>query len=628
MPFKQAQTLIIGLVQINSGARLFLPYVAGLLQTYVQTHAQVPQQFQFLPPLAEFESVAQALKALASADIVGLSLYIWNLERSLAIAQALKQQNPNILIIVGGPQVPNQAEAFLHQNPCIDLCVHGEGEATFLALLEQAQTRQWSGLAGVSYRDQNGRFQTTPQAPRRQDLEKIPSPYLTGVFEPLMAADPHKDWAILWETNRGCPFSCTFCDWGSATQSKVNSFDLLRLKAEIEWFAAKKINYIFCCDANFGILKRDLELAQHAAEVRQATGYPRALVVQNSKNVTDRAFAVHRILAQAGLDTDVTLSMQSLNPEVLTKVRRDNISLDYFRDLRGRLMRENIKAYTDMIIGLPGETLESFKNGICTLIAHGQYHDIHIFTAGILPNAEMAKADYRAEHGIESVRSRCVYVHTPVKTALAEPIFEYQELVVATATLPREDWIEAMAFGWLVHFLFFNPGTLRMAFLILQASQNITYNAMFALFCQTKTSEPLLDEIWHFFCTKARAIQNGDFEYCQGPENYYQGQWWWPQEYVMLRLVHEQHLSDFYHQATQRLSRFVTDRQLLEDCLNYSQTFLLLKHQQEVAELKLNYNIWDVYQGLLKGDYITLQPQTSRFQKPWLGPPYTLQRME
>lgn len=623
--------LKIALVQLNSGARRFLPYVAGLLQAYVE--AAAPETYLFLPPLAEFESLEHSVSALFSADIVGFSAYVWNIERSLAIAQALKQRKPNVLILFGGPHVPNQAADFLRAHPQIDLCVHGEGEATFLAILEQAQSRDWSEIAGVSYLDSQNSCHTHPQAPRRKALSDLPSPYLTGVFASLMAqAPPEHEWAVLWETARGCPFSCTFCDWGSATQSKVNGFDLPRLQAELDWFGQHKIGYIFCCDANFGILKRDLAVAEYAVQVRQATGHPRALVVQNSKNVTDRAFAVHRILAQAGLDTDVTLSMQSLNPEVLKKVKRENISLDYFRDLRGRLMRENIKAYTDMILGLPGETYSSFIEGICTLIAHGQYHDIHIFTAGILPNAEMADPAYRAEHGIESVKSRCVYVHSPVQSGLNEAILEYQELVIATASLPRPDWVRAMAFGWLVHFYVFHPGCLRMAALILHQSQGLSYLSLFESLMQPSRTEPLLQEIWDFFCEKALAIQNGDFEYCQGPERYYLGQWWWPQEFVIRRVVYEGLLPRLYAELQSNLSRLLKREvpqappRLLADCLNYSQTFLTLLHQQDVPDLHLHYNLWEVYQGLLRGEHLPLSPQMTQFSKPWQGAPYTLQR--
>ena len=101
-----------------------------------------------------------------------------------------------------------------------------------------------------------------PNIDRVRDLDEIPSPFLEGAFDSIMAANPSESWIGLWETNRGCPFRCTFCDWGSATAAKVTKFGEERLYREVDWFADKKIEYIFCCDANFGILKRDVDIAE------------------------------------------------------------------------------------------------------------------------------------------------------------------------------------------------------------------------------------------------------------------------------------------------------------------------------------------------------------------------------
>ena len=79
-------------------------------------------------------------------------------------------------------------------------------------------------------------------------------------------------------------------------------------------FPKKKIEFIFCCDANFGILKRDIEIAKYVAIKKKSTGYPKVLSVQNTKNTTERAYQTQKILADAGLNKGVTLSMQSLDP--------------------------------------------------------------------------------------------------------------------------------------------------------------------------------------------------------------------------------------------------------------------------------------------------------------------------
>ena len=94
----------------------------------------------------------------------------------------------------------------------------------------------------------------------------MPSPYLTGIFDELIKENPEEKWLASWETNRGCPFSCTYCDWGSATNSKVSRMHLDRVYAELDWFSKNKVEFIFCCDANFGMLPRDYDIALKAAE--------------------------------------------------------------------------------------------------------------------------------------------------------------------------------------------------------------------------------------------------------------------------------------------------------------------------------------------------------------------------
>ncbi len=188
---------------------------------------------------------------------------------------------------------------------------------------------------GISYIDRDGQFVRKANAARLRDLSEVPSPFVNGLFDDLMRANPDEHWIGLWETNRGCPFQCTFCDWGSATAGKLNKFDVDRLLDEVDWFAPK-IEYVFCCDANFGILPRDVDIAKRVAEVKRATGYPVALSVQNTKNATDRAYETQKILSDAGLNKGVALSMQSVDTHTLESIKRQNISLETYLELQRR----------------------------------------------------------------------------------------------------------------------------------------------------------------------------------------------------------------------------------------------------------------------------------------------------
>ena len=373
----------VGLVQINNSfsGQNYLPYSVALLQAYVEKHA--PGKHEFLPLVYKRAAIDSIVQSLVSADLVGFSIYVWNERISLEIARRLKAIKPEIVTVFGGPQVPDKPAQWLKDNAQVDIVVHNEGERAFLALLSAPEDL---------------RTVETLRAERLTDLERIPSPFLSGTFDSLVAANPDEKWIGLWETNRGCPFRCTFCDWGSATAAKVTKFGMERLQAEVDWFAIHKIEYIFCCDANFGIQKRDVDIAKHVAQVKQQTGYPHALSVQNTKNATERAYETQKILSDAGLNKGVALSMQSTDPNTLLAVKRDNISLETYMELQRRFTNDGVETYSDLILGLPGETYDSFVRGVDTLISSGQHNRIQFNNLSILPNAEMADPAYRRLH--------------------------------------------------------------------------------------------------------------------------------------------------------------------------------------------------------------------------------------
>ncbi|PKL77250.1 MAG: hypothetical protein CVV27_06130, partial [Candidatus Melainabacteria bacterium HGW-Melainabacteria-1] len=363
--------LQIGLVQISESrfAHRYFPYTAGLLQAYALRHISHPECLYFRLPIFERIHPQAALQQLAGVDVAGFSVYCWNIQRSQRIAEQLKQRQPDTLIIFGGPQVPTaDCEAFLRAAPWIDVAALGEGEQTFLALLESLPGRDWSAIPGIAWIDADGVYHQHPTGPRITDLEEIPSPYLTGVFEPLMLAHPEYKWIATWESNRGCPFQCSFCDWGGLIQSRVYQFELERLLAEIDWFGQQGVADIFCADANFGMLARDLEIARHMVAAKQRYGAPHLFQTQMAKNVKIRNLELQGLLAGSGLNPVAAIALQSLHPPTLKAIKRENISIARYSEVQQYCQQQGIFNYTDLIIGLPEETYESFRAGIAQVI--------------------------------------------------------------------------------------------------------------------------------------------------------------------------------------------------------------------------------------------------------------------
>ncbi|MBI5368614.1 MAG: cobalamin B12-binding domain-containing protein [Planctomycetes bacterium] len=620
----------VGLVQVNNSfsGQNYLPYSVGLLQAYVQRHAPAAARYEFLLPLYKRVPVEEAVRHLRSAEIVGFSVYVWNIEISLAIARRLKALRPDLLIVFGGPHVPDRAEAFLRRHPFIDLACHGEGEATFLQVLEHFPERAWEAVPSLSYLAADGAFVHHPKAARLRDLSVIPSPYLAGVFDPLMRACPEERWLILWETNRGCPFSCTFCDWGSSIASKVFQFDLPRLSAEIDWFAARKIEFIFCCDANFGILPRDLDLVKLAVAAKQEHGYPQALSVQNTKNATERAYQAQKMLADAGLNKGVTLSLQSTDAATLKAVKRDNISLKTYEELQRRFARDRIETYSDMILGMPEETYESFVNGISQVVENGQHNRIQFNNLAVLPNAEMGDPAYQQKYGMVLKTSKIINIHGSLLTAEDE-VQEYQELVIATHSMPPAQWARTRAFCWMVAFLHFDK-IFQIPLILAHEECGIEYRRLFEAFSEGDLSDyPILRETMEFFHAKALDIQNGGEEYCRSERwlNIY-----WPaDELRFILLCTEGKLDRFYEEAERLLTRFlaaqgaVLPADLLPQAVLLNRSLVKLPFQTEDLNLELDFSIWDYYRSVLEGEKAPLTrgrsvhhiDRTSRVHRTW-----------
>src|SRR5690348_12578989 len=184
-----------------------------------------------LPAGLEFEKLSFAvgkpsteiLCALleSNADVYAFSCYVWNSGKVRRLLAELLEKRPESFFVLGGPQVMHRAAEYAPREHGKVFICNGEGERTFDGLLRQflSPSPDYESVRGISfYRD--GVLVTTPPEPRIEDLSGIPSPFLEGILE-----KGRYSW-ILFETNRGCPFRCTYCNWGSgATGANVYKYN-------------------------------------------------------------------------------------------------------------------------------------------------------------------------------------------------------------------------------------------------------------------------------------------------------------------------------------------------------------------------------------------------------------------
>ncbi len=595
----------IGMVQINNSFlnQTYFPYSLGLLQAYSQKHLKNIDDFEFLLPIYKRIPLENAVRALLGSDIIFFSTYIWNFKISSEIAKRIKENKPNTLIVFGGCQVPGQGiENFLRNSPFVNIACHGEGEKVFNAILENYKTGDWENVPSISYLDRHNKIVNNPKTERISNLDETPSPYLTGVFDALMRANPQEEWLGLWETNRGCPFGCSYCEWGGDYQKRLYTHGLKKLFEEIDWFSRNKIEFIFCCDSNFGILDRDLEIVNRVAENKKKYGYPKALSVQNTKNSTDKSYNIQKVLAKAGLSKGVNLAFQSLNEETLKSVGRKNISTKTFYELQQKFCLEGIETFSDLILGLPDETYDTFTEGISQLIENGQHNRIQFNNLSILPNSEMANPEYQKKYGLIIQETKIINIHGSL--AEADGIYETQELVVGTNTMPKTDWVKTRAFSWMVALLYFDK-ILQIPLIILHKICSVSFKELIEIFTKSETSSPMISKIRSFFINKAIEIQNGEVEYCQSKK--WLNIWWPPDELMLIKLCTENKLDAFYKEARQEIKHFLRERNLsfpsylLDGSIYLNRNLMKLPLQYRDSHIQLSHNIFEVYQATLKG---------------------------
>jgi radical SAM superfamily enzyme YgiQ (UPF0313 family) len=543
----------VGFVQMNTAvdSSLYLPYSVALLQAFVQEHAERPERYAFRVPIIHRLTPSAAVAAVGDAHIVGFSMYVWNGNRCLAIARELKAARPGALVVFGGPHVPDDAEEFLRAHPFIDVACHGEGEETFLEIAERYPDRGWEGVASVSFIDASGRFVATPRRPRIADLSLVPSPFLEGVFAPLMESLPGMAWRTVWETNRGCPFKCTFCDWGSAIAGKVHRFELERIRSEAEWIASNRIDYLFIGDANFGIFPRDVEIAEAVVAAAARHGYPRRVLVQQTKNATERAYQTMKTIADAGLATEMNISIQTTTPEVLEAIKRQNISLETYAELQRRFVRDGVPTFVDMIVGLPAETLQSFKESVSSIVERGQHHRVQFHNLTILPNAEMGDPEYQQQYALKTVTCKIVNNHASAD-APPDGIFETQELVISSSSYDEEGWREMRSFAWL-SLLYHMHHVLLPSILVTWKLSNLPiWRAIDALVTADRERCPTLAEMHGFCLDFAERMQQGGDEYVYADD--WLDQFWTVDEFLLIRLCLEDRLADLYAEAREVLA--------------------------------------------------------------------------
>lgn len=381
--------------------------------------------------------------------ILGFSNYPWNFNLGLELFRMAREISPETICVMGGPNFPLDDEPrkqFIQRYPEIDFYAYLEGEEAFANLIARAMETgvdrakmKSAPIDGFLHRIGESEVMCGTMLPRRRDLDEIPSPYLTGLMDKFFDGIL----SPMMETNRGCPFSCSFCHEGNSLISKVNQFSLERVKAELDYIAAAVsrapnfISNLMFADPNFAMYERDYEIVEHIEKIQQQYNWPRSIFASTGKNKKER---IAKALRKLNGSMSMWMSVQSMDPTVLKAIQRENISTDQMLALAGVYQEFGLPTLSELILGLPGDSYERHVNSLSAVVEAG-IDIIDTYTCMLLNGTKLNSEFSRATYNIGSHFR--VLPRDFARLANGRIAVEIEEIISSTNTMSFADYQEA-----------------------------------------------------------------------------------------------------------------------------------------------------------------------------------------
>lgn len=591
-------------VDVSSGKDskvVYLPYTAGVIVANSWCNEQVALLYEFKDFIFIRKNIESVVNEMDEPAVVGFSNYCWNTEYNLALAEEIKKKYPDCITVFGGHNIPNNI-SFLEKHSQVDYLCFGEGEVTFGNLLAALETGEAESVPNIAYRKDGKCFMSETKSICRADYA---SPYLDGWFDRILEKYPEIEFNTILETSRGCPNSCAYCDWGPLKE-RTRFFSLEKVLAEIDWIGRNKIRFVWGADANFGIGENDLEIADALVAAKEKYSYPERVRINYSKGNFERVREIVRRFNRKGIDREgATISLQSLSPTVLENIGRKNMSLERFQKHFSVYHEEKLQVYSELILGLPGETYDSFVDGICKLFEIGQHFIFEVYHCIVLPNSQLGQKDYIEKHGIKTSRSEIVRFHC---TADAYYIPEKIDIITETATMPCEDWQRSSLFAGFTQAMH-ACGLLRCfsvyAFYELGKDYRSFYEGLMKYI--EDGNAPFTNELYQTVKKSFEKLAEGI-----NPRFYvpFVGNLVWDHyEYMFLHISGNS--DKFYEEMLPYLRSVITDENMLMQLLSY-QKAVLRKPNEERSECETDYNFYDYFKNIYVNKYSA--PEKGKFK--------------
>jgi radical SAM superfamily enzyme YgiQ (UPF0313 family) len=456
----------------------YVPINIGYIATYLTK--MIPEIKMDIKIVTETKEIFDLIETW-KPDVIGLSNYVWNSTLSKRMCEIAKEKNPNILSILGGPEFPagtgsrkiqdtardqtyTKCLNYLKERPTVDYFAYSDGEVVFFEIIKEfikknnsvkAMKKEDKPLLGCASLSNNKEILLVGDYVARLGMEgsvkaegrdEIPSPYLSGILDRFL----NGKYVPAFETARGCPFLCTFCDQG-IDESKITAFSTKRLSDEM-WYVAEKIanlkegtKTVCIYDANWGLFDKDIELADHIAKIMNKYDWPKNIHCSTPKNKRENLIKIDDKLKNR---VQMGLAMQSMNSDVLSNIKRKNLATQKQIDIINAIQNRGKTATTELIIPLPGETEKTYFDGMKFLMDNNVMTGT--YTLMMLCGAELGRDAAIKKH---EMLSKYRVLPKQFGDYHGKKVFEIEQVCVGTNTMSYESYLNCRNFSFILQLL-------------------------------------------------------------------------------------------------------------------------------------------------------------------------------
>jgi len=402
-----------------------IPLAAGYLKAAaLEKGGLADDDIRIIPrDMANFAGDNAVLKWILqdNTNIVGFTNYMWNIERNIHLAKQIKDTNPDIFVIFGGPEIDRQHWAL--ENKSIDAFVIGEGEDTFIDLIKDLKNGK----------PLNRVFQSTKPV----NLKEIPNPYLEKILVPW------QNESMFLETMRGCPYFCKYCFY-SKSYSNMRFFPGEHLPRLFQAARDYRVPELYFMDPSFNVTPKLKEKLEHIRHLN-TSGIP----IHTEIRLEGVTKEIALLMKKAGFRS-VEAGLQSVNEKSLAAIGRSWHKEKFIRGAH-LLQEQGIDVKTGIILGLPYDDLEDLEHTLDFVMDLNLAESMEIYTLSLIPGTQLR--DEAQSLGI-------TYMPLPPYWVLSTPYMSQKDLKFAVEMI--ENKLEIEFFPPVIpRFSNFHPGYLH-----------------------------------------------------------------------------------------------------------------------------------------------------------------------